>query len=192
MAQEISSRPDVCLTIHFPFYHFPSTFLPRPIHLPILCSGHFPGPFHTTMSVLLTLTIVIVIGISMTAPSTAWRSGIHTVLIIIILMDRLIQIQRSQGQEVALLVLPAAWWLNHCPEVLVTVPRDTHSGAFIHPRAGCLQIGAIDWIPEDTGVLLPANVHVVGRFIKHSTYIWAECCPPVPKRRTPAPVVRSH
>jgi len=101
-----------------------------PFPLPILCSLPFPGPFHTALRVLLTLAIVIVIVIAWTAPSTTRRSRICPVLIIIILVDYLIPIQWSNGQEDAWLVLPAAWWLNLCPEIIATVAREMLAGAF--------------------------------------------------------------
>jgi hypothetical protein len=82
--------------------------LPVPFALPILCSLPVPGPFLTPLCVLLTLAIVIVIAIARTPPSTARCSGIHPVLIIIILIDYDIPIQWSNGQEVAWIVLPAA------------------------------------------------------------------------------------
>jgi hypothetical protein len=53
------------------------------------------------MHVLLTLTVVTVMVIARTAPSTPQRSGIRPVLIIIILVDYLIPIQWFNGQEVA-------------------------------------------------------------------------------------------
>ena len=163
--------------------------LPLPFPLPVLCSLPFPGPFLTALRVLLTLAIVVVIAIARTAPSTARHSGICPVLIIIILVDHLIPIQWSNGEEVAWLVLPAAWWLNLCPEIIATVPRETLAGAFDLHRAGCLQTGAIDLIPEGMGVGPPAIVHLVGGFVKHLPHIGAEGSPPLPKRRTPAPAV---
>jgi len=96
--------------------------LPLPDPLPILCSLPFPGPSLTALRVLLTLAVVIVIVIARTAPSTAQRSRIRPGLIIIILVDYLIPIQWSNGHEVAWLVLPAAWWLNLCPEIIATIP----------------------------------------------------------------------
>jgi len=91
----------------------------------MLCSLPFPSPFLTALRVLLTLAIVIVIVIARTAPSTARRSGIRPVLIIIILIDYLIPIQWSNGQEVTWFVLLAAWRLNLCPWIIATVPRET-------------------------------------------------------------------
>ena len=70
-----------------------SLTLPLPFPLPVLCSLSFSRPFLTTLRDLLTLAIVIVIAIARTAPSTARRSGIRPVLIIIILIDYLIPIQ---------------------------------------------------------------------------------------------------
>jgi hypothetical protein len=63
------------------------------------------------------------------APSTARRSEIHPVLIIIILVDYLIPIQWYNSQEVAWLVLPAAWWLNLWAEIIATEPREMLNGA---------------------------------------------------------------
>jgi hypothetical protein len=48
----------------------------------------------------------------------------HPVLIIIIPLDHRIPIQWCNGQEVAWLVLSAAWGLKFCPEIIATVPRD--------------------------------------------------------------------
>jgi hypothetical protein len=104
--------------------------LPLPFSLPGLCSLPFPGPFLTALRVLPTLAIVIVIAIARSAPSTARRSRIRPVLIIISIVDYLILIQSSNGQEVAWLVLPAAWWLNLCHEIIATVPRATLAAAF--------------------------------------------------------------
>jgi hypothetical protein len=87
-----------------------------------------------------------------TAPSTAWHSGIRPVVIIIIHVDYLIPIQLFNSQEVAWLVLPAAWWLNLCPEIIATVPRETLAGAFNLPQAGCVPIGAIELIPNARGL----------------------------------------
>jgi len=143
--------------------------LPFPVH--VLCSLPFPGPFHTSLRVLLTLAIVIVIAIGRTALSTAPRSGICPFLIIIIVVDYLIPIQWSNGQEVAWIVLLAAWWLNLCPEIIATVPRESLAGAFNLPRAGCMPIGAIDSIPEGMGVDLPPIVHLVAGFVKHLPHI---------------------
>jgi hypothetical protein len=115
--------------------------------------------------------VVIVIAIARTAPSTAWPSGIRPVLIIIILVDYPIPIQSSNSQEVAWLVVPAAWGFNLCLEIIATVPGETLAGAFHLRRAGCLQIGAIDLIPERTGGDLPPIVHLVAGFVKHLPHI---------------------
>jgi hypothetical protein len=106
-----------------------------------------------------------VIAIRRTTACSAWRSGIYPVFIIIILIDYLIPIQGSNSQKVAWLVLLAAWWLNHCPENIGSVPRETQPGAFNLPQAGCLPIGAIDLIPDDTGVVPPPNVHFLVGFV---------------------------
>jgi hypothetical protein len=67
--------------------------LPLRLPLPILWTIPNPGRFLTALHVLLTLAAVIVIAIARTAPSTARRSGIGPVVIIIILVDYLIPIQ---------------------------------------------------------------------------------------------------
>jgi hypothetical protein len=74
--------------------------------------------------------MVIVIAITRTTPSATERSRIRPVLISIILVDYPIPIQWSNGQEVAWLVLLAAWWLNLCTEIIATIPRETLAGAF--------------------------------------------------------------
>jgi hypothetical protein len=81
------------------------------------------------MHVLLTLAFVILIAIIETAPSTAQNSGIHPVVIIILLVDYLIPIELSNAQEVACLVLPAAWWLSLWLVIIVIVPREMLFGA---------------------------------------------------------------
>jgi hypothetical protein len=144
------------------------------------------------MRVLLTLAVVIVIAIPRTAPSTAQRTGIRPVVIIIIPVDYLIRIQGLNGQEVARFVLPTASRFNLCPEIIATMPRVTLTGAFNFPRAGCLQIGAIDLIPEGTGIVPPPIVHLVAGFVKHLPHMGAEGSPPLLKRLTPAPAVRPH
>jgi len=170
---------------------FPFT-VSLPLPLPVPCSLPFPGPCLTALRVLSTLAIVIVIAIARTAPSTAQCSGIRPVLIIIILIDYLIPIQWSNGQEVTWLVLLATWWLNLCPEIIATVPREILAGVLNLSQAGCLKIGAIDLIPEGTGVVPPPIVHLIAGFVKHLPHIWGERCPPLPKRWTPAPAVRPH
>jgi hypothetical protein len=163
------------LNITFPFTVALPLPLPFPLPvlsrlsspLPILCDLPFPSPFPTALRVLLTLAVVIVISIARTAPSTAWRTGIRPVVIIIIHVDYLIPIQWSNAHEVAWYVLPTAWLFNLCPEIIATVPRETLTGAFNLPRAGCLWIGAIDLIPEGTGIVPPLIFHFVTGFFKH-------------------------
>jgi len=151
---------------------FPLPILSRlPFPLPIVCSLPIPGPFLTALRVLLTLAVVIVIAIARTAPSTTRRTGICPVVIIIILVDYFIPIQWSNCQEVAWFVLPTAWRLNLCPEIIATVPRETLTSAFNLPRAGCLRIGAIDLIQEGTGVTPPPILHLVAGFVKHLPHI---------------------
>ena len=159
----ISTRGLFDNTFHFTF----SLPLPLPFPLPVLCSLSFPGPVLTAHHVLLTLAIVIVISMAKTAPSTTRCSGICPVLIIIILANYVIPIQWSNGQGVAWLVLPAAWWHNHCHEIIAMVPREILACAFNLSRAGCLWIGAIDLIPEGTGVVPPGIVHSIAGFVKH-------------------------
>jgi len=120
---------------------------------------------------VLTFSVVIVSAIARMDPFTTWQSGIRPVLIIIILIDHLIPIQWSNGQEVAWLVLPAGWQLDLCPGIIVTVHRNTLAGALNLPRAGCLWIGAIDLIPEGTGFVPPPIVHLVVGFVKHLPHI---------------------
>jgi len=115
--------------------------------------------------------VVIVIAITRTATSTTWPFGIRPALIIIILVDSLIPIQWCNGQEVAWLVLPAAWWLNLCPEIIATVPRETLASSFHLPRAGCLRIESINFIPEGMGDVPPPIVHLVAGFVKHLLHI---------------------
>jgi hypothetical protein len=102
----------------------------------MLCSLPFPGPFHTALSVLLTLAFVIVIAIVCTAHSTGRRSRTSAVPIILILVDYLIPMQWSNGQEVAWFVLPSQGRFNFCPEIIATTPREMLTGVFNLPRAG--------------------------------------------------------
>jgi len=199
MAWEISTPAEVRLTIPFPLpfpFPFPPCPLPvlgcLPFPLPVLCSLPFPGPFLTALHVLRTLAVIIGIVIARTAPSTARRSGIRPVLIIIILVDHPIQIQWSNSQEVTCFVMPAAWRLNRCPQIIATVPRDTFAGAFNLSRAGYLLIRTIHLIPEGTGVVPPPIVYLVAGFVKHLPHIWAAGYPPVPKMWPPALAVRPH
>jgi len=178
-----------------PPHPFPLPVLSRlPIPLPMLRSLPFLGPFATPLRDLLTLAIAIVIVIVMarTAPSTARSCGMRPVLITIILIEYLIPIQWSEGQEVAWLLLPAAWRLNLYPVIIATIPRETLAGAFNLSRAACLRIGGNNLIPEGTGVVPPPIVHLVAGCVKPLPHIWAEGCPPLLQRWTPAPAVRQH
>jgi len=94
--------------------------------------------------------------------------------------------------SVVWLVLSAAWRHNHCPEIIATVPREMLAGAYKLSQAGCQRIAAIDLIPECTGIVAPPIVHLVAGFVKYLPHIWVEGCPPLPKRRTPAPAVRPY
>jgi hypothetical protein len=105
------------------------------------------------------------------APSTAQRSGIRQLLIILILDDYLIPLQWSNNQEVGWFVLLAASRLNIYPEIIATVTRETLTGAFNLPRAGCVRIGEINFIPEGTGVVPPPIVHLVTGFVKDWPHI---------------------
>jgi hypothetical protein len=145
--------------------------LPFPLPLPILCTLPFPGPDLTALRVLLTLAIVIIIAMTRTAPSTARRSRIHPGVIIIILVDYFIPTQWSNGQQVAWLVLPAAWWLNLCPEIIATVPIEILASAVNLPRAGCLRIGVIDLIPEGTLLVPRPILHFIAGFVKHLPHL---------------------
>jgi len=109
-----------------------------------------------------------------------------------VLVDYLIPIQWPKDQDITWLVLPAAWWLNLGPEIIATVPRETLAGAFNFPLAGCLHIAALDLIPEGAGVVPPPIVHLATGVVKHLPHIREQCCPPLPKRRTPAPAVWPH
>jgi len=188
----------VPIPLHHPLSFLRCLALPLPIlsclrfPLPILHSLPFPGSFLTALGILLTSPIISVIAIARTAPSTARHSGIFPVLIIIILIDYIIPIQRSTGQNVAWFVLPAAWQLNFCPVIITTVPREILAGAFNIHRACCLRIRAINLIPKGMGVVPYPIVHLVMGLFKHLPHIWAEHSPPLPKRRIPAPVVRPH
>jgi len=176
-----------------PLLRFPLPVLSHlPFPLPTHCSLPFPGPILTAACVLPTLAVVIDIAIARRAPSTTRCSGICPVLIIIILVDYLIRIQWSNNQEVTWLVLPGAWRLNLSPEIIATLQREKLAGVFNLPWAGCLWIGAIDLVPEGTGVVPPPIVHLVTAFVNHLPQIWADGSPPLPKRRTRAPVVWPH
>ena len=199
MAREISSPTGVVLTIPLPLpfcfpVPFPFTFpssvaIPSPSH-PLVPSlsrslSHRPGcpphPCHHHCHCHRE---------DGSFHCSALRD--RPVLIVIILLDYLIPLQWSNGQEVAWFVLPAAWQLNLCPGIITTVPRKTLSSAFNLPRAGCLRIGAINLIPEGMRVFPPPMVHLVAGFVKHLPHRGAGGTPPGPKRRTPAPAVRPH
>jgi hypothetical protein len=118
--------------------------------------------------------------------------GFCPVLIIIILVDYLNTIQWSNSLQVAWVVLPALWWLNLSPEFNAAVPREKLAGAFNIPRAGCKRIGAINLIPESTGIIPPPIDQLNSGFVKHLHHIYAEGSPPLTKWRTPARAVRQH
>jgi hypothetical protein len=82
---------------------------------------------------LLIVTIVNDIAMARTAPSTARHSRIHPVVIIIILVNYIIPVEWSNGKKVTCYVLPAAWRLDLCPEIIASVPRETLTGAFNLP-----------------------------------------------------------
>jgi hypothetical protein len=89
----------------------------------------------------------------------------------IILVDYLSPIRWFNGQEVAWLVLPAAWWLNICTEIIATLPRELLAGVLHLPRAGRLLIGTIALIPLGMGVEPPPMVHLVAGFVRHLPHI---------------------
>jgi hypothetical protein len=72
----------------------------------------FSGPFLTALRVLLTLAVIIAIAIAKMAPSTTGGTRFRPVVINIILVNYLIPIQWSNGQDVAWFALLAAWRLN--------------------------------------------------------------------------------
>jgi hypothetical protein len=125
----------------------------------------------SALRVLLTLAVTIIIAIARMAPSNARSTGIRPVVIIIIVVDYLIPIQWSNGQEVSWFVLPAAWRLNLWPEIIATVPREMHTSECNLPRAGCFPIGAIDLTPEANGVFPPPVVCLVAGFVKNLPHI---------------------
>ena len=151
---------------------FPLSVLSRlPFPLPIHCSLPCPAPVLTALRLLLTPEVVIVIVIPRTARCSARRSGIRLVLILIILVDNLNRIQWSNGQEVAWLVLPAAWRLNLCNEIISTVPRERIAGAFNLSRAVCVRIGANHLIPDGKRVVPPPIVLLVAGLVKHLPHL---------------------
>jgi hypothetical protein len=134
----------------------------------MLCSLPFPSLYLTDLSVPFSLAVVIVIAIARTAPSTTRRTGIHpVVIIIIILLDDVIPIQGSNGQEVAWFVLPTVSRLILCAGIIATVPRETLTGAFTLPPDGCLRSGAIDMIREGMRIVPRLIIHLVAGFVKH-------------------------
>jgi hypothetical protein len=80
-------------------------------------------------------------------------------------------IRWSNGQEVASYALPAAWWLDLCPAIIDTMPRATLNSAFNIPSAGCVGIGAINLIPDGTGVLPLSIIHFVPGFVQQLPHI---------------------
>jgi hypothetical protein len=83
----------------------------------------------------------------------------------------MIQIQLSNTQGVCWLVLPAAWWLKLCPGIITTIPRETLTGVFNIPQASPVRTGAIDLIPDWTGVIRHSNIHLFAGFVKHLRHI---------------------
>jgi hypothetical protein len=138
-----------------------------PFPLSIHYSLPFPGPFLTALCVLLILALVIVIAIARTAPSTTRSTGCRPGIIIIILVDYLIPIQLSDRPEVAWVQLLTAWRLNHCTEIIPIVPREKLTGVYNLALPGCLRIGAIDLIPEGTGIVPPPIVYLVMGLVKY-------------------------
>jgi len=124
-------------------------------------------------------------------PSTAQHCRICPVLAIIIHIDYFIPIQWSNCQDITWLVLLATWRLDLCPPIIATGIRQRLPGTLIPPLAGCLQVRAIYLIPEGSGVVSPAIVHLVMGIVKHLPHNRAAGCPPLPKQQTPAPEVRS-
>jgi hypothetical protein len=133
--------------------------LPLPVPLRVSFSLPFPSPFLTALQVIHTVCIVILIGIARPPPFTARRTVICPIVTIIILVGYRIQLQWSNGQDVAWVVHPAAWQLNHCTGIIATLPREMLTSVFNPPLAGCLPIGAINLITEGTWVVPPQNLH---------------------------------
>jgi hypothetical protein len=115
--------------------------------------------------------VVIVIVIAKMAKSVTPFSRILQVHIFIVLIEYLILFQWSNGQGVVWRVLPAALRLNHCPEIITTVPRETLTCVFSLCQIDCVWIGAIDLISEGTGVIPPPIVHLIAGFEKHLLHI---------------------
>jgi hypothetical protein len=135
---------------------------PNPFPLPVLCSVPLLTPPH----VLLTLTIVSVVAIAWTVPSSSGRSVICPVSIIIILIEYLIPIQSSNGQEISWLVLPATWRLNYCPDIIATISRKMIPWVANSSRAGCLPVMAINLISEGTGIVPLSIVQFIPGVVK--------------------------
>jgi hypothetical protein len=123
------------------------------------------------LRVVLTLAVVFLIAIDRMTPSTAALSRIHPVLIIIIRVEYPIPFQWSDSQDVAWLVLLAAWRLNLWTANIATVPRETLTGVFNVPQVGCLRSVIISLIAEGTEVVPCPIVHFVLGFIKHLSHI---------------------
>jgi len=66
------------------------------------------------------------------------------------------------------------------------------AGVFNLSQTSCVQIGAIYMILEGTQVVPPLIVHLVAGFVKNLPHKWAEGCPPLSKRWTPAPAMWPH
>jgi hypothetical protein len=98
-------------------------------------------------------------------------SRIRPVLINLILLDNHIPSQWSNSQQVAWLVLPAAWGLNLRPEIITTGMRETLTSALTLPQAGYLQIAVIELIPKGTGFVPTSIIHFVPSCVKHLPHI---------------------
>jgi len=55
--------------------------------------------------------------------------------------------------------------------MIATVQGEILAGALIISRAGWLQIGEIDLIPEGTGVVPPPIVQLIVGYVKHLPHI---------------------
>jgi hypothetical protein len=103
--------------------------------------------------------------------STNRRSVICPVLALFILIDYIILIHWSNGLDIAWLVLPAAGWLNHCPEIIATLPRATLAVALIMPQEYCQANELSDLIPERTAVIPPPIMQVVPGVVKQLPHV---------------------
>jgi len=130
-----------CVKQYLSLHRFPS---PSPSLSPCCLQSPFLSPFYplfpalsrfflTPLGVLLTVAVVIVIAIARAAPSIAGHTGMRPVVIIIILIEYLIPIQWSNGEEVAWFVLPTAWRFTLCPEIIAIIPGETPTGAYNLP-----------------------------------------------------------